>query len=181
MSEQALFFQSQPSCRWGVDLRVELMKQSHFFIALKRDTSRKQLKCMPYFILWTALLSFEEGGGGRGPSGVTFYSDTISNLQKSCMNSTRKSHIPFTYIHLFTFCSTCFTVHSLYSSFPLHPSLPLSLSSSPSPIHIFFPLPFWEYAGHIIPLYPYICWLFPKNKGFSLHDHCIIIKIMSVF
>ena len=73
MSEQTLFSLNQPSCRWGVDLRVELMKQSYFFIALKHDTSRKQLKCMPYFILWTALLSFEEGGGGRGPSGVTFF------------------------------------------------------------------------------------------------------------
>lgn len=126
----------------------------------------KQWKCIPYFIFRTALLSFGEGIA----QGVTFYSGTLSSSQKSCTNSTRNSHVPFTYIHLlFTFCSTCFTIRSLHPSYPfLLASLFPCLLPPPS-IHIFFFLAFWEYPGHIILFYPYICWLFPKNRGFLIY------------
>lgn len=119
----------------SVDFRVELMRHSYFFTALKCGRSRKQWKCIPYFIFRTALLSFGEGIA----QGVTFYSGTLSSSQKSCTNSTRNSHVPFTYIHLlFTFCSTCFTIHSLH---PFYPFLLASLFPCllpPPSIHIFF-------------------------------------------
>lgn len=112
----------------SVDFRVELMRQSNFFIALKCGMSRKQWKCIPYFIFWTALLSFGEGIA----QGVTlfWYNFTLSEkLHKEYKEllCTLYLHSPFVYILL----------HLLYNLFsppflPFPPCLPCSLSSSPS-------------------------------------------------
>ena len=147
----------------SVDFRVDLMRQSNFFIALKCGMSRKQWKCIPYFIFWTALLSF----GERIAQGVTlfWYNFTLSEkLHKEYkeLPCTLYLYSPFVYILL----------HLLYNSFsppfpPFLPCLPCSLSSSPSLHTHFFFLAFGNI--HIILFYPYICWLFPKNRGFLLH------------
>lgn len=54
------------------------------------------------------------------------------------------------------------TLPTLSSNAP--PSLVAWLLLCPH-THCFYPEPFWEYIGHIVPLYPHVCWLFPKNRG----------------
>ena len=159
----------------SVDFRVELMRQSYFFIALKCGMSRKQWKCIPCFIFWTALLSFGEGIA----QGVTFYSDTISNSQKRSTNSTRNSHVPFTYIHLlFTFCSPAlqFILSTLptLSSFP--PFFPVFL---PLPPYTFFFLTILRIYWAHYTLLPLHMLVIPEEQGLCLTCCCCCLVLQS--
>lgn len=83
---------------------------------------------------------------------------------------------------MFAFCPTCFVIHSLHPPLLLPPPSLLSCFLPFLPhIGIFIYWIVWRECWVQCSFAPYICWWFPKKKGFFLYDHWAIIKIMSVF
>ena len=106
----------------------------------------------------------------------------ISNLKRSFKNSTKNSHVLFTYIHLLVYMLP-HLLHNLFSLAYLFPpslphSFPVFLSLPPHMYTLFF-LSHFQCRGHC-PFSPAYIGYFPNMSFFFFfNDRCAIIKIMS--